>query len=167
MWDWESVRSWMGAKGESGKLIWVAFTFFMLFSMHWKVFHQCMFTPFRRWPRALTYWCWSNISSYPHSKYLGHSKRDNPTHFNISFNIFQHFDALKAELANCQDVLVSRPTLAKSARPRDQWSLIAKELIDKEGPFKETCVLALVFANCTCRYKFFPLVSKITPFLLL
>ena len=31
MWDWESVRSWMGAKGESGKLIWVAFTFFMLF----------------------------------------------------------------------------------------------------------------------------------------
>ena len=63
----------------------------------------------------------------------------------------------KGELANCQDVLVSRPTLAKSARPRDQWSLIAKELIDREGPFKETCMLAVVFANCTCRYKFFSL----------
>ena len=64
------------------------------------------------------------------------------------------------------NILVSRPRLAKSARPRDEWSLIAKEPIDREGPFKETCILAVVFANCTCRYKFFPLVSKITPFLL-
>ena len=30
------------------------------------------------------------------------------------------------------NILVSRPRLAKSAQPRDQWPLIAKELIDRE-----------------------------------
>ena len=149
MWDWESVRSWMGAKGESGKLIWVAFTFFMLFLNALKSISSVYvysISPVAKSSNLLMSIKYFLLSSF---KVFGGIPNTTIQHI-LTFHLI-YFNTLtleKTELANCQDVccssrrwtkrrnniLVSRPTLAKSARPRDEWSLIAKELIDREGP---------------------------------